>query len=189
VLVYFSAAAAERAVARLREAMKPGAWLVLGNMDLGSTPRGMTRVGPAALCVYTKDAPGPAWHPVKAPAAEPQAPAMRPRKAPLPLEELDPVEWHRAVLAEMEAGNPVQGARELRLLVEAFPDYLPGLFEHALALRRCGQMEAAADILRELLRRSDGQELETTLKGPEPISLEFFVTSARSFLESAGGLQ
>lgn len=39
VLVYFSAEAAQAAVARIAEAMKPGAWLVLGNMDLGGPPR------------------------------------------------------------------------------------------------------------------------------------------------------
>jgi chemotaxis methyl-accepting protein methylase len=64
VLVYFSPGAAATAVERISRAMKPGAWLVLGNMDLPAAPAGMKRVGPPALCVYAKEPrpapPGPA---------------------------------------------------------------------------------------------------------------------------------
>jgi DNA-binding SARP family transcriptional activator len=100
---------------------------------------------------------------------------------------LDPVEWHRAILAELETGHAAQALQELQLLVEAHPAYLPGRFEHALALRRAGRSAAAADALRSLMDLATGRDLDEAIDGPEPLSLEFYVTSARSFLESAGG--
>jgi len=187
VLVYFAPEAAVRAVARIRQAMKPGAWLILGNMDLGGSPEGMRRVGPQSLCVYAKSSP-PAPRAAAAPAAEQEAPrAPKAPTVPPPLEALDPVEWHNAVLAELEAGDEDIARQELEQMVDVFPDYLPGLFEHALVLRRDGRLPAAAAILRELLRRAEGHDPAEMFQGPEPISLEFYVTSARSFLESAGG--
>lgn len=184
VLVYFSPLTAEAAVARLRSALKPGGWLVLGNMDLGGQPQGFKRVGPAALCVYEKLGPDAA--PAAAPPAVAPAPAAAAKAAPA-LEPMDPVEWHRAILAEMETGHVAQAMQELQLLVESAPDYLPGLFEHALALRRSGKDQAAAESLQRLLALARGRRLDEHVNGPEPLSLEFYVNSAQSFLESAGG--
>lgn len=144
----------------------------------------MTRVGPSALCVFAKTPRAPA--PSAAPAAAPP-PSQRPA-VPKVLEALDPVEWHRAVLAEMEMGDPSRCLPELVHLVEVFPDYLPGRFEMALAMRRLGRAQDAAAALREMLRRAERLDPDSVLDGPEAISLEFYLTSARSFLESAGGL-
>jgi chemotaxis protein methyltransferase CheR len=190
VLVYFSPINAERAVAHLRGALKPGGWLVLGNMDLGGQPRGFKRVGPAALCVYAKS-PASRVEPAEAAGAPAPAPAqspapLKPKPVKLQPEPLDPVDWHSAVLAEIETGHSAQALQELQLLVEHMPDYLPGLFEHALALRRVGKAEAAAESLRRLLRAAEGRDLSAVLRAPEPLSLEFYVNSARSFLDSLG---
>jgi chemotaxis protein methyltransferase CheR len=189
VLVYFSPRNAERAVSQLRSALKTGAWLVLGNMDLSGQPRGFRRVGPAALCVYEKTAdavPEALREPALA-AASSAVPEAAPARAPLPLEPLDPVEWHRAILAEIETGHGPGALLELQTLVEEKPDYLPGLFEHALGLRRVGKPEAAAAVLRGLLKAADGRDPREIINGPEPLSLEFYVNSARSFLDSLGG--
>lgn len=183
VLVYFTPITAELAVSRLRAALKPGGWLVLGNMDLGGQPEGFKRVGPPALCAYEKLPAASAAQ--TAPTAAAPAPA---KAAPKPRLEapMDPVEWHRAILAEQEQGRAGQALQELQLLVESAPDYLPGLFEHALALRRAGKDQAAAASLQRLLKLSAGRRLDEELDGPEPLSLEFYVNSAQSFLESAG---
>jgi chemotaxis protein methyltransferase CheR len=181
VLVYFSPVSAERAVKHLREALKPGGWLILGNMDLTGKPEGFKRIGPAALCAYAKLEAQPAPPPASVPAPS----AVAPKRAPEP-EPIDPVDWHSAVLAEVESGHPVTAMRELQLLVEQMPDYLPGLFEHALALRRGGNAAAAAASLQRLLAQAQGRGLDEIIRGPEPLSLEFYVNSARSFLDSLG---
>lgn len=181
VLVYFSPVSAERAVKHLRDALKPGGWLILGNMDLAGAPAGFKRIGPAALCAYAKVEALPA--PPAAPAPKAAAPA--PKRALEP-EPIDPVDWHSAVLAEVESGHPVTAMRELQLLVEQMPEYLPGLFEHALALRRSGHPDAAAASLQRLLSLAQGRNLDELIRGPEPLSLEFYVNSARSFLDSLG---
>jgi chemotaxis protein methyltransferase CheR len=168
VLVYFSPISAERAVSRLHAALKPGGWLVLGNMDLGGRPEGFKRVGPAALCVFEKlPAIAPLLGPEPAPVSAPEPP--RPAR-PAPLK-LDPVEWHGAVLAEFETGHGVQAMQELQLLVESEPDYLPGIFEHALALRRSGKNSAAAERLQQVLTLAQGRPLDEIVPGPEPLSL------------------
>lgn len=182
VLVYFAPLSAEQAVARLRAALKPGGWLVLGNMDLGGQPQGFKRIGPSALCVYQKlQAPAPASAP--APAPSPAAVPAKPKAEPAVM---DPVEWHRAYLAEREAGHAPQAVQELQLLVETEPEYLPGLFEHALAMRRSGKLAPAIASLKRLLHLAQGRSLDEVVAGPEPLSLEFYVSSARSFLESTG---
>jgi chemotaxis protein methyltransferase CheR len=188
VLVYFTPQNAAQAVERLRTSLRPGGWLVLGNMDLGGQPQGFKRVGPAALCAYEKLAVAPA---VAVPAAPVPAlvPAPGPQAAPKALAALDPVEWHRAVLAELETGHSAQALQELQLMVESAPDYIPGLFEHALALRRSGKDQAAAASLQRLLKLAHGRALSEPVEGPEPLSLEFYVNSAHSFLDSAGGLR
>lgn len=182
VMVYFTPPAAESAVAHLRGALKPGGWLVLGNMDLTGQPVGFKRVGPTALCVYEK-LPEPSA-PVAA-LAEAREPAPPPTVKPEALR-LDPVDWHAAVLAEFEAGRPVQALRELQELVDQMPEYIPGLFEYAMALRRSGRREAAADSLRRVLELARGRDLAELLPAPEALSLEFYVSSAQSFLESFG---
>ena len=57
---------------------------------------------------------------------------------------------------------------------------------HALALRRSGKSAAAADPLGRLLDLAQGRSMDELVPGPEPLSLEFYVNSARSFLESEG---
>ena len=187
VLVYFAPLAAALAIEHMRAAMKPGAWLVLGNMDLGSAPAGFGRVGPSALCVYAKEKPLTKALPTDRPQAAPPAAAPAVKPTPLTDESLDPVEWHRAILAEMETGHAAQALQELQLLVEAHPAYLPGRFEHALALRRSGRSAAATASLQALMDLATGRDLDERIAGPEPLSLEFYVNSAHSFLESAGG--
>jgi hypothetical protein len=55
-----------------------------------------------------------------------------------------------------------------------------------MALRRSGRREAAADSLRRVLELARGRDLAELLPAPEALSLEFYVSSAQSFLESFG---
>jgi chemotaxis protein methyltransferase CheR len=187
VLVYFSPLAAARALAAITDAMRPGAWLVLGNTDLPGAPSGFTRIGPLALCVYAKDgpkAPDPAPE-VRTPALEQAAAPAAP--APVPAMESEPVEWHRQALKLIEEGQRSAALKELERLVRAFPGYVPGRFELALALRRGGHSKAALAELKALLAQVAGRDMAEDVPGPEPLSMEFYVSSARSFISSSGG--
>ena len=188
VLVYFSPPAAARALAAILEALRPGGWLVLGNTDLPGAPPGLRRIGPAALCVYEKapqptpEAPAPVPVVVPPPAGAP----VRMLGAPVP-DLRDPVQWHHRILGLIEEGQRASALKELERLSREHGAYLPGRFEYALALRRDGQTAAAARELRALLAQVQGRSLDEDVPGPEPLSLEFYVNSAHSFISSTGG--
>lgn len=197
VLVYFSPPAAARALAAILEALRPGGWLVLGNTDLPGAPAGLRRIGPSALCVYEKAAteataaaPGP--EPARPPSTAEAMPAMatpaaiRPSPVAVP-DPRDPLEWHRRALGLIEDGQRAAALKELERLTQEHGSYLPGRFEYALALRRDGQSGPAARELRILLAQVEGRRLDEDVPGPEPLSLEFYVNSAHSFISSTGG--
>jgi chemotaxis protein methyltransferase CheR len=183
VLVYFSPLPAARALAAMTDALRPGGWMVLGNTDLPGAPTGLKRIGPPALCIYAKDkAAAPRQPaPLRAASAAPSPPVKAPDEGQ------DPVAWHRRVLTLIEDGLRAAALKELGRLVHAHPDYLPGRFEHALALRRAGHGSAAAAELKALLAQVQGRGLAENVPGPEPLSLEFYVNSAHSFISSTGG--
>ena len=80
VLVYFTPAAAAKALGHLVSALRPGGWLVLGSTDLSGRPVGFRRVGPGPICAYAKDGPA------AVPAPQPKEPRPKePRPAPRPL--------------------------------------------------------------------------------------------------------
>lgn len=194
-LVYFQAEAASLALHNLVGALRPGGWLILGNMDIAAAPAGTRRVGPPHLCVYERVSELAA--PVRAePLVAPPAPAIRRPPAPSalssaaePAAESDPeqaIDWHRGILAQMEAGEEANAMLELQALVEAFPGYLPGWFEHGLALNRRGQKALAAESLRKTLALAKGHAPEDQVAGPEPLSTDFYVGNAEAFLQSLG---
>jgi chemotaxis protein methyltransferase CheR len=194
VLVYFSPLAAARALQSMADAIVPGGWLVLGNTDLPGSTIGFKRIGPPALCVYAKDLPPPPRHGRNAAELADLPPAPR-RPPPPPVKLLadgaqaDPVAWHGSILAQIEQGLRAGALKELAHLVERHPDYLPGRFEHALALRRAGHGFAAAVELKKILDQVKGRSLDEMVPGPEPLSLEYYVNSAQSFISSSGGGQ
>jgi len=201
-LVYFQGDAAAVALQHLVRALVPGGWLILGNMDISSTPPGTRRVGSAQICVFerlddnaTPEAAAPP--PVDSIARE-AARALRqripvaPRKKPEATEDLDleqAMDWHRAVLAQMESGDEAYALLELQALVEAFPNYLPGWFEHGLALNRRGQKALAAESLRRTLSLAKNLDPDEPVAGPEMLSLDFYVSNAGAFLQSLGDEQ
>lgn len=197
-LVYFNPEAAEQALKHLVEALVPGGWLILGNMDVAKTPAGTKRWGSAHLCVFEREQPGA---PTPTPALA--APLPLPRPVPVRISLADAprpkfpaadesaaldeaIDWHRGIQAQVEADEVDTALLELQALVEAHPDYLPGWFEHGLALNRRGQRALAAVSFQTVLRLSRSHAVTADVAGPEPLSLDFYVGSAEAFLQSLG---
>jgi chemotaxis methyl-accepting protein methylase len=192
VLVYFQPQAIELALQHMVRALLPGGWLVMGNMDVSIVPEGTRRTGPSHLCVFERLDASPAKPAVARPVPQ-NSLKSRPLAARAPRQfiakEFDPehaVSWHRGVLAQLEAGDEAAALRDLRAMLLAFPRYLPGWFEQALALKRCGMRQRAAESLRETLRLAGGLDPGKLVAGPEPLSLDFYVVNAEIFLQSLG---
>jgi chemotaxis protein methyltransferase CheR len=197
-LVYFQAEAAAIALGHLVQALVPGGWLVLGNMDISATPAGTRRVGSAQLCVFERLAEEAEAAPPPAPSIAKEAlSSLKQRVAsvkpaaklpePVAVYDLDQaMDWHRAVMAQLESGDEGAALLELQALVEAFPSYLPGWFEHGLALNRRGQKALAADSMRRTLLLARDLDLSEPVPGPELLSLDFYVSNAAAFLQSLG---
>jgi hypothetical protein len=66
------------------------------------------------------------------------------------------------------------------------PGYVPGLLERALLHIRSGERAAAASLMREVLRRTDGLAREEMLAAPEPLPVSFYRESAERFLRGGG---
>ena len=198
-LVYFQADAAAIALGHLVQALVPGGWLVLGNMDISATPPGTRRVGSAQLCVFERvaDEAEPGLPPSIATEAlsslKQRIAQVKPAdKPPEPVVAYDldqAMDWHRAVMAQLESGDEGAALLELQALVEAFPAYLPGWFEHGLALNRRGQKALAADSMRRTLTLARDLDLSEPVPGPELLSLDFYVSNAAAFLQSLGDEQ
>jgi hypothetical protein len=71
---------------------------------------------------------------------------------------------------------------ELRAIA---PDYLPGIFEQALLHVRAGDRQRASAAMDDLLRRCEGISDETTVPGPENLSIEYYRVAARTYMAAA----
>jgi hypothetical protein len=193
-LVYFQPQAIEEALKHLVNALVPGGWLIMGNMDVSMVPSGTRRAGPSQLCVFERIDASRTAQAVAIPSRFPGS-ALRKRlptvRAPRKFiaKEFDPeqaVSWHRGVLAKLEADDVASALIELQALLVAFPRYLPGWFEQALALNRRGLRDRAAESLRETLRLASGLDPTKLVAGPEALGLDFYVLNAEAFLQSLG---
>jgi len=77
--------------------------------------------------------------------------------------------------------------RALSDLCAQVPDYVPGILERALLHVRQGERAAAAQLMREVLHRTERLPLDQELPGPEPLPVRFYRESAATFLRGAGG--
>ena len=195
-LVYFQADAAAIALGHLVRALVPGGWLILGNMDISATPAGTRRVGSAQLCVFERLDEEAEAQPLPSIATEALSSLkQRIAKAKPAAEKPEPeaaydleqaMDWHRAVMAQLESGDEGAALLELQALVEGCPADLPGWFEHGLALNRRGQKALAADSMRQTLVLARDLDLSEPVPGPELLSLDFYVSNAAAFLQSLG---
>jgi hypothetical protein len=96
------------------------------------------------------------------------------------------VQLHLRVLLALEESDTRRAEQLLIEINRMFPVYLPAMMERALLYYRCGEESAAAEWMREVIRRSDGLQPDEIVPGPEGLPVRFFVSSARAFLRSQG---
>jgi len=180
VLVYFSPAAVRTVVGHLVHALAPRGALLFGPMDLPETPRGFSRCGPPELQIYRRS---------EAPAGRgrPPPPEVRPPLLPAPPRPPEPVALHVRALVHIERGEKAVAQRALAELGASVPDYVPGILERALLHVRQGERAAAAQLMREVLQRTEKLPLDDELPGPEPLPVRFYRESASTFLRGMRG--
>jgi hypothetical protein len=101
----------------------------------------------------------------------------------------EPIAIHLRALVHIERGEKKTVEKELVELTKQVPDYVPGILERALLHVRLGERSAAAQLMREVLRRIDKLPADELLAGPEPLPVSFYRESAQAFLRSRGGLE
>jgi chemotaxis protein methyltransferase CheR len=180
VLVYFSPGAVRTVVAHLLEALAPGGALLFGPMDVPETPPGLSWCGAPELQIFRRTKAGAMREHRASP--EHRAPMPAPRPAPP-----EPVALHVRALVHIERGEKVVAQRALADLCALVPDYVPGILERALLHIRQGERACAAQLMREVVRRTDGLPLDDELPGPEPLPVRFYRESASTFLRGVRG--
>ena len=177
VLVYFSPEAAARVLEQLAGALAPGGALLLGAMDAHVTPRGLVPVGAPQDQIWRKPDPARPAIPLAAQPRPVTPLLLSTRRTP------EPIALHLRALVLVERGQHLAAASALDELVQLAPDYVPGLLERALLHVRLGERNAAARLMREVLRRAAALPEDELVAGPEPLSARFFVQSAEAFLK------
>ncbi|TMA27314.1 MAG: SAM-dependent methyltransferase [Deltaproteobacteria bacterium] len=185
VLVYFSAKASRTVVAHLVSALAPWGVLFFGPMDVThGAPHGLVPGARPEEQIWRRpdpDEPRPA-KPARRHAAPAAPPPPSQKKMPAPPE---PVALHLRALRHIDRGERHVAERALTELCQLVPDYVPGLVERALLKMRNGEQSAAAQLMREVLRRTEKLGPEEMLAGPEPLPVRFYRESADNFLRGA----
>ena len=181
VLVYFSPAAVRTVVGHLVNALAPGGAVLFGPMDLAEPSRSLSRCGPPELQIYRLRHPPPARAPPR------RTEAAQPATAPRPVPPPEPVALHLRALVHIERGDKKVAQHALTQLSALVPDYVPGILERALLHVRRGERAAAAQLMREVLRRTEQLPLDDELPGPEPLPVRFYRESASTFLRGVRG--
>ncbi len=186
VLVYFSPAAAERALDGLMRQLAPDGVMMFGSMDLHAAPQALMHEGPAESLIFRRRPEPPTSVPRRTnPDATPQS------ESPLAPEVKTNArvvnEVHLRALMQLESRELVQAEQSLRALLALAPDYLPGLLERALLHARRGEPAAATALMREVHRRARALAPEADVAGPQTLPARFYLESAEAFLRSAGG--
>ena len=182
-LLYFDAAAAQRACDHLARALAPDGILLFAPLDPVTPPRGLVSVGIAGAQVFTRQESmqkirvqmESGRHRAAAPAGAASAGG-----APA---SLVAVSTHTGILECLEQGD-IAGARSgLEELERIAPRYLPGMMERALWHRRRGEHTRCRALVRDVLDQARLLAPDAVVDGPEPLPAGFYVTSARTLLE------
>lgn len=195
VFVYFSPEATRTACHNLASALAPDGFIVFATMDVSGAPPGLTRVGPPHLQIFSRKKPAPPSaersveaRPPPAPKARkleppPAAPAVPPR-AP----EVDErtVAEHLRALEQIERGELREAEEILGALCRSAPGYVPGLLERALLFGRNGQRAQGLKLVKEVLRRIESLPPDAVLRGPEPLPVRFYWSTAQAYLAQEG---
>ena len=177
VLVYLRADAARRVARHLRDALADGGLLILGTFGAIDEP-GLVPVGPREAGAYVRRAAAPA-----------PAPAPAPRPRAWPRETGDPdaqVKVHLEAIHLIEARRFGEAEALLGSLA-AGPIYVPALLELALLAERRGLPGRAAELATRVLELLGGRDPEDGVAGPETLPVQYYTTSARTFLARLRG--
>jgi chemotaxis methyl-accepting protein methylase len=186
VLIYFKRDAAREVLARLASALVPGGLLAFGTIDVDAAdlPQ-LVRIGRPELNVFTTR---PSVRARKRPTTL-AAPAttLVPVAAPSPAVPEQALALHRRALMWIETGGRGSADKALAELNRAYPDYVPGILERALAHARNGDTQTAARWMTEVMTRIEGLPDDQIIAGLEELPVAFFRETARTYLERHEG--
>ena len=183
VLIYFKPEAVREVLARLSSALVPGGLLVFGTIDVeaGDVPQ-LVRVTKPELNVFTTRptarsrkrpttlAPVAAVIAAKTPPAPPAVPEQA-------------LALHKSVLMWIEIGGRSSAEKALTELNRAYPDYVPGILERALAHVRKGDVVGALKWMTEVLNHVEGMPDDKIIIGLEELPVAFYRETARLYLD------
>jgi chemotaxis methyl-accepting protein methylase len=191
VFVYLRADAARRVARHLRDALAEGGLLIVGTFGAIDDPA-LVPIGPRELGAYVRSpagaAPEPRPHVQPRPHPPPRPrPRARETGAPPPAE---PAADH--VKIHLEAIHLIEARRfgEAEALLGALAgraSYVPALLELALLAARGGRPARAAELAARVLELLHGRDPEDGVTGPELLPVQYYTTSARTFLARLRG--
>jgi chemotaxis protein methyltransferase CheR len=94
---------------------------------------------------------------------------------------------HLHALGFIEKGNFARAELLLQELRVRAPNYLPGLFELGVLLARRGQRRLAENMMRDLLRRTEGKAGNDPVPGPEELTIAYYRVAAEAYLGFSPG--
>jgi chemotaxis methyl-accepting protein methylase len=187
VLIYFKREAAREVVARLASALVPGGLLVFGTIDVDASDAPMLmRIGRPELNVFTTRPTVPAR---KRPVTlDPIATARIPKPTVPPPPVVPPVPeqalaLHKSALMWIEIGGRGSADKALTELNRAYPNYVPGILERALAHVRKGDAAGAMKWMTEVMKRIEGMPDDKIIPGLEELPVGFYREAARQYLD------
>lgn len=189
VFVYLRADAARRVARHLRDALAADGLLVVGTFGPIDDPA-LVPIGARELGAYVHRPaaarPVPAVHP--APAVRPRTRATgAPRRTRSPTaEQADHVKIHLEAIHLIEARRLAEAEVLLAALV-GHASYAPALLELALISERSGRRARAAELATRLLELLAGRGPDDDVVGPETLPVQYYTTTARTFLARLRG--
>ena len=185
VLIYFKREAAREVLARLASALVPGGLLAFGSIDVDAAdlPQ-LVRIGKPELNVFTTR---PTVRARKRPTTlDVTASTVIPTRNTTPEQPAVPEQalaLHKSVLMWVEIGGRGSAEKALSELNRAYPNYLPGILERALAHVRKGDAAGAAKWMNLVLERIEGQPDDKLVPGLEELPVAFYRETARMYLD------
>jgi chemotaxis methyl-accepting protein methylase len=183
VLIYFTRDSAREILARLASALVPGGLLVFGTIDVDAAdlPQ-LVRIGRPELNAYTTRPTARArMRPTTLDVVA--ATVLKQKTVPPPTVPPQALALHKDALQWIERGSRGSAEQVLVGLTRAYPDYVPGILERALAYVRRGDKDNAAKWMAEVMKRVEGLPDDQVIVGPEELPVAFYRETARTYLE------
>ncbi|HSK05774.1 MAG TPA: CheR family methyltransferase, partial [Kofleriaceae bacterium] len=175
VFVYLHPEAARRVARHLRDALADGGLLIVGTFGAIDDPA-LAPIGPRELGAYVRLPAGAAPVVVAVPAPAPPAAEPHAGLVKVHLAAIHLIEARRFGEAEALLGTLGGGG-----------GYVPALLELALLAERRGQPARAAELATRVLELLAGRDPDDDVTGPEPLPVQYYTTSASTFLARLRG--